>query len=554
MHGVSVRTLRRSVGGARVLLTGVLLGSAFSAPLDAQKAPTSAAITAADLRQRLFQFADDSMGGRAAGTDGQVKATAWLAAEAERLGLVPAGDRGTYFQDLPLVSRGFLEGGRVSVGGRDFLLGPDFGATISREGVPSVPLTAPVILGGELGDTASYPSAAAIEGRIVLLRPSSRTLSFGARALQLPPSSHFVGAAAIIVPLWEQLGSGARRPYLQRSLSLRANTTQLPPTLVVSDAMRDALLKQVGQLVQLDLRFAEVTAPARNVVAVLPGGDSALRGQYVALGAHNDHDPPVSRVVDHDSARAMSQLRRDLAGSMPRGRRPSPEQYAALRVNVDSLRALRPPRADSIRNGADDDGSGAVALLEVAEALALGPQRPRRSVLFVWHSAEELGLLGADWFTDHATVPLDSIIAQVNLDMVGRGGAEDIDGGGPRYLQMIGARRLSSQLGDLVERVNLKRDVPFLFDLSYDAKGHRENIYCRSDHAKYARYGIPVVFLTTGMHADYHQVTDEPQYIDYDKLEQVSGLVKDITLAIGDRTERFKMSRPRPAPGERCRQ
>ena len=123
-------------------------------------------------------------------------------------------------------------------------------------------------------------------------------------------------------------------------------------------------------------------------------------------------------------------------------------------------------RVDSIANGADDDGSGSVSVLEIAQWLANRPTKPRRSVLFVWHTGEEKGLLGSLWFTDHPTVPRDSIVAQLNLDMVGHGDAWDETGrtkdgtpihGGPAYLQLVGSRRLSTELGDLVEKVTRNR-------------------------------------------------------------------------------------------------
>ena len=122
-------------------------------------------------------------------------------------------------------------------------------------------------------------------------------------------------------------------------------------------------------------------------------------------------------------------------------------------------------------------------------------------------------------------MPRDSIVAQLNMDMVGRGAASDVTGetkdggllhGGPGYLQLVGSRRLSTELGDLVEQVNKRATPASPSTTRMDANGHPQNIYCRSDHYEYARYGIPIVFFTTGGHADYHQVTDEPQYIDYD--------------------------------------
>jgi Zn-dependent M28 family amino/carboxypeptidase len=212
------------------------------------------------------------------------------------------------------------------------------------------------------------------------------------------------------------------------------------------------------------------------------------------------------------------------------------------------------PRFDSVFNGADDDGSGSVALLEIAEALARSPDRPKRSILFVWHTAEELGLLGSDYFTRHPTVPRDSIVAQLNMDMIGRGDSADIAGGGPQYLQLVGSRRLSTELGDLVERVNAEGRHGFTFDYSWDANGHPANIYCRSDHYMYARFGIPVTFFTTGEHLDYHQLTDEAEYIDYDKLARVAGLVGDVARHVADLDHRPVVDKPKPDPEGKCKQ
>jgi Peptidase family M28 len=121
-------------------------------------------------------------------------------------------------------------------------------------------------------------------------------------------------------------------------------------------------------------------------------------------------------------------------------------------------------------------------------------------------------------------------------------------------VQLIGSRRLSTALGDLVEALNAKRPDPFRFHDSFDANGHRENLYCRSDHAMYARYGIPVVFFTTGLHRDYHQVTDEPQYIAYHKLERLTGFVRDVVVTVANKPSRPKVDRPRPDPAAACRQ
>jgi hypothetical protein len=303
--------------------------------------------------------------------------------------------------------------------------------------------------------------------------------------------------------------------------------------------------------VQGSLTFVETPAPARNVVAILRGSDPALRGEYVAIGAHNDHIGFDHTPADHDSIRAYNDAMRRLELAAP-DHQVSPEQRAQVRVNVDSLRASHAARRDSIFNGADDDGSGTTAVLEIAEAFAGARVKPKRSLIFVWHTGEELGLFGAQYFTDHPTVPRDSIVAQLNMDMVGRGRADDESNGGPGYLQLIGTRRLSTELGDLIETVNKSRRQPFSFDYQFDATGHPEQYYCRSDHYMYARYGIPIAFFTTGNHRDYHQVTDEPQYIDYDKLAHVAQFVYDIATATANLDHRMVVDKPKPDPKGNC--
>jgi Zn-dependent M28 family amino/carboxypeptidase len=281
----------------------------------------------------------------------------------------------------------------------------------------------------------------------------------------------------------------------------------------------------------------------------------------VAIGAHNDHVGYNDKPVDHDSLRALNMVARPQGADDMAPGKLTGEQQARVNALIDSLRKLHPARQDSIFNGADDDGSGSVSVLEIAEAFASARQKPKRSILFVWHTGEEAGLYGSQHFTDHPTVPRDSIVAQLNMDMVGRGGANDVTGatkegelthGGAGYLQLVGSRRLSTELGDLIEQVNRDNNLGFKFDYSMDANGHPQNIYCRSDHYEYARYGIPIVFFTTGGHSDYHQVTDEPQYIDYDRMASVASLVYDAAWKVADLDHRVVVDKPKPNPKGAC--
>jgi hypothetical protein len=318
-------------------------------------------------------------------------------------------------------------------------------------------------------------------------------------------------------------------------------------------SLAEADVGTVGESVRGTFQFAMASPgyPARNVVALLRGSDPVLQHEYVAIGAHNDHVGVAEVAAPHDSVWAFKRVIQPGGAESP-AREPTEDEWRRIHDLIDSLRAEGPARMDSVYNGADDDGSGSIALLEIAEALALSDEPPRRSVLFIWHTAEEKGLYGAEYFSERPTVPRDAIVAYLNLDMVGRGTADDIEGGGPGYIQLIGSRRLSTELGDLVESVNRAGNHGFTFDYQYDADGHPSQYYCRSDHYQYARWGIPVVFFTTGSHPDYHQLTDEAAYIDYEKMARVSRLVSAIAARVANLDHRVVVNRPRPDPYGMC--
>jgi len=369
----------------------------------------SPAITEADLRKRLFIFADDSMQGREAGTVGHEKALTYIVGELTRLGVKPAGENG-YYQRVPLVPRRAPAGARVD------------------------------------------------------------------------------------------------------------------------------------------------TSWSRNVIAVIEGSDPTLKTEYVALGAHSDHVGFARRAVDHDSMRAFLRAGWEAIGRDANARGASPDQLAAIRVNMDSLRKIRPSRRDSINNGADDDGSGSMALLEIAEAFATNGTKPKRSLLLVWHTAEEKGLVGAAWFTDNPTVDRNKIVAQINIDMIGRGSARDVKGGGDDFLTVLGPKRLSSQFDQWVRDVNDKQPRPLKLDYEFDGDGHPQQFYCRSDHYEYARYGIPIAFFFTSIHEDYHQVTDEPQYIEYPKYTRITQYLYDVAAFTANQPQAPMVDKPKPDPAGTCRQ
>ena len=567
-----------SVRSTSALALAALLGSASMAfaqaakpkelPLKYAARPTTEEITAADLMSRLYAFADDSLMGREVGTKGNDMGTAIIEAEVRRLGLVPAGDSGTYFQNLPLFNSYIDPASMVHIGDQMMTLGADFMAIpreerrVSLDGVP-------VVYGGNMADSTTWISPDAAADRILVLTiPSTSS--------PIPQSgpgmrSRVAGAAAVFLVSLDRLPANVKQQLMRlQSLKTDAAPPAGAPTFFISQRFANLMFGSIdsaktgaaGKPLSGAIVLKQEQAPGRNVVAILPGSDPKLKGQYVAIGAHNDHiGMRVQGGVDHDSMRVYNAIARPQGADSPNPQNLTDVQKTRIKTALDSLRALHPARLDSTYNGADDDGSGSMSVLEIAESFAKSKVKPKRSIIFVWHAGEEKGLWGSEYFTDHPTIPRDSIVAQLNMDMVGRGAATDATGesatrsllyGGPGYLQLVGSRRLSTELGDLMESVNTAGKFGLRFDYGMDTNGHPQNIYCRSDHYEYARYGIPIVFMTTGGHSDYHQVTDEPQYIDYAHMSVIARYVKEAAMTIANLDHRIVVDKPKPDPKGRC--
>jgi hypothetical protein len=525
---------------------------------------TSTTVSADSLRSSLFAIADDSMGGRDTGSPGNMKAADWVAAAFARYGLEPAGENGTYFQELPFLrlapdtTSGLdVEGARLRVGHELLPVG--------------VPMTwqvasAPVVFGGAADDSTTWPAAGIATGKLVVMRPRADA---DARQVvgvfqQLRRNAHFAGAAGFAVAGLDAVAPDLVDQLLQGRITtdttiFTINIGQLLVTRAAADVLlgsplASAIPGQAGRVVSGQAAFSvnRLRYPARNVVGVLPGSDPSLRGTYVSISAHNDHVGYTRAPVDHDSTRAFNRVVRPM-GADSRMRPATPQEQQRIDALRDSLRGVHSARRDSIFNGADDDGSGTVALVELARVLSSGP-RPRRSLLLVSHAAEERGLLGSRWFTDHPTLARDSIVSEIDVDMIGRGDADDLSGGGPGYLEVVGAKRLSTEFGTMLDSLAARQPTPFRLNYEYDAPGHPLQYYCRADHFSYARYGIPSVSLSTGEHLDYHQVTDEPQYIDYAQLARVTSLVRDLSLAVANLDHRPLVNGPHGDPHAPCRQ
>jgi len=274
-------------------------------------------------------------------------------------------------------------------------------------------------------------------------------------------------------------------------------------------------LANVKVTVNIDNAYDVLTAErTKNVVGLVEGSDPQLRSTYVFFGAHLDH-------VGY---------RQSPGGGRGGG--------AAAATGAGT--------PDLISNGADDDGSGSTALLGLAKAFATGP-KPRRSVVFVWHAAEESGLLGSRYMADFPVVPIDRIQAQFNMDMIGRNRDDD-----PAYANtvfVIGADRISTELHNVVVDTNASLPRPLTLDYEYNDPSDSNNFYTRSDHYSYAAKGIPIAFFFTGTHPDYHGVGDHPDKILYPKLTGIAQLVYQAGYAVANNPKPLNRDNRGPRSG-----
>ena len=549
---------------SRLTLTALGTSVLLAAPTSLPAQGDLGRVSADTLRANLYAVADDSMGGRDTGSPGDAAAADWVAAAFARFGLAPAGENGSFFQTIPFW--------HVAL---DTATGLDVGGARLRPPHDVLPMTpfmnwsangAATVFGGVASDSTTWPSTEQSAGKLVVMATPadagwpvlSRAMLVLRRSPRFRTAAGFVFASLDSAPpaLVEQMLTG-RTTLDTLVLSLLRGSLLVTPSAasaLLGVPLAEASPGAVGPVVTGALAFRRhpLAFPARNVIGILRGSDPALRDTYVAVSAHHDHIGLARPPVDHDSTRAFNRVLRPMGADSP-PRPATPEEAARIAALLDSLRAAHRPKLDSVYNGADDDGSGTVALVELARVLSSGP-RPRRSILFVSHAAEERGLIGSRWFTGQPTVPRDSIVAEIDMDMVGRGDAGDAPQGGPGYLEVVGSRRLSTELGNLLDTVAAHQPTPFHLNYAYDAPGHPLHYYCRADHYNYARYGIPSVSLSTGEHLDYHQVTDEPQYIDYAQLARVTSLVRDVAVAVADLAHRPVVDGTRQDPRTPCTQ
>ena len=506
-------------------------------------------ISADQIKDYLTFIASDEMEGRDTPSRGLNTTAKFLAMNLDRWGFKPAGDEGSFFQRIDL-RRDRTDGGQTKVeyDGRALTSGTDF-LPVGGSGIVSGQL---VFAGnGWFVKKKEMDAYKGVDpaGRIAVVIGNPNVpprgvgrAEFGKQGEEYMNPSDYArskGVAGLIyVPDAQYLANWRfRQRIIERGSTVVAKfqtqTTPPLPSIVITPEIANTIFAGENQSVagflntssnstpvalpapflmsdqkKITMNVANTTetVPTQNVIAVWEGSDPVLKAEYVALGAHYDHVG---------------------SGCPPNG-------------------------TDTICNGADDDGSGTTALLGMAEALSKAPTRPKRSVLFVWHCGEEKGLWGSRYFTEYPTVPLNQIVAQINIDMIGRSKKEgdtnrrNRDLTGPDAVYLIGSTMMSTELGELVNTVN-KSYLNITFDTRYDDPNDPNRFFFRSDHYNYARKGIPIIFFFDGVHEDYHGAGDTADKIDYQKMEKITRTIYMTLWEIGNRATRLKVDKPLPA-------
>ena len=428
------------------------------------------------LKKDMYELAASHFNGRSAGTIDELKAAAWLAERYKAIGLIPAGDDGTFLQFFTMWRNRIANSTKISINKKPLQLWDD--VLVAQMANKSV--TAPVIY---LGNAVSLDSTIDVKGKVVAVEANDKGINldvslptwrynryifnkYGTRLIERGALALIFIADEYAEKCWADAAENYKRGTYDIEGGPSENIVSTVPVLWVHSNLK-TLFQQNTAEINANVLIEKFDYPSVNIVGKLMGTDPVLSKEYLLYSGH---------------------------------------------VDAHGVRNII--KGDSIYHGADDNASVDVAMLSIAGAFKKYPSK--RSVIFVIHGAEERGLVGSRFFVSHATVPVNSIVAVLNGDMIGRNNRDSA-----ALLGIQKPHRNSQTLADMAISAN-NEGPKFKLDTLWDKPNHVEGWYFRSDHLPYARLGIPALMYTSLLHPDYHTPQDNAENIDYIKLKKMT--------------------------------
>lgn len=487
--------------------------------------PYAESITQDDLKEHLFTYASDEFEGRETGQPGQKKAVEYLKAHYESLGIPAAKADGDYFQEVPLEVSNVPEGS-ISINDTVFELGENVVSFSSAEGNYDSVIYAGY--GIEEGDYSDYKDLD-VTGKLVLIKAGEPIDSDG----------NYIISGSAEKSVWSNMSEGmGKKGELAQSKGAKG--------ILYYDSQNYPRYKGYFGFMKTNNSGRMQLAEDKSETVLIILDENSAKAIYSDI---ESEDAPKTIATDLalNVTSTNDKISSENVVAILKGTE-KPEEYVIISSHLDHIGVT----ADGqINNGADDDGSGSVALLEIAQAFkkaADAGHGPKRSIVFLHVTGEEKGLLGSRYYTDVDPIfPLDQTVVDLNIDMIGR--IDPNYKGARNYLYLIGSDKLSTELHNLSEEVN-KKYTNIEFDYTYNDENDPNRFYYRSDHYNFAKNNIPIIFYFNGTHADYHRPGDTPDKINYDLLENRTRLVFYTAWEIANKDQRLVVDKAPSATEE----
>ena len=510
----------------KLLGISLLLMSTMSfAQKSKELTPFANVITAKALKEKLSIIASAEMEGRETASPGQKRAAAYIESEFKRMGLLP-GNGNSYQQVYP-VYQDILAEKKFTVGGRSFEWDKDFNFNLQTIANGNANFKEVVFAGYGIVDAEKgindYENLE-VKGKMVVVIEGTST-----GPVTMGPGGNrafFANPASPMAKLRQASTKGAAGLFIVSADFPRKNPTPIKGNMYVKANLNPGFL-----MANVSIELA--AALLGNSASTLSSIKELKKGNYATEASIS-----VSKTTENlESSNVVAVL----PGTDKK------EEYLMLTGHYDHLGK----RGDVIYYGADDDGSGTVSVMQMAEAFSTAAKKgfkPRRTIVFMTVSGEEKGLWGSDYYSEHPLFPLDKTTADLNTDMVGRVDTERHLGDTLNYVYVIGHDKLSSDLVVINEAAN-KASSNITLDYKYDDPNDKNRIYYRSDHYNFAKKGVPILFFYDGMLlADYHQPSDTIEKINFDLMQKRVSMVFHTACEIAQRDDMLKRDIPLNMP------